>query len=183
MGRSSVDGLSLGVRLVIVLPTVFFLVSQILKYTLKTQSKKVEVTAHTALASMTNPFLSWIGQRADRQFQWEFYIDSAILSMANGLILVFELQRTEYGIMLLILGVICSLAGLVAIESNSAPGLTFISTMLYLLFFSEMFYFASFGIRFNLMGFTILPWEVFLSPLVVLFAIIIIALLAQKKKT
>jgi hypothetical protein len=56
------------------------------------------------------------------------------------------------------------------------------STVLYLLFFSEMFYFASFGIRFNLMGFTILPWQVFLSPSVVLFAIIIVALLAQKEK-
>jgi hypothetical protein len=168
----------LGIRLVFVLPTVFFLVSQILKYALKTQSRK-EVA--TSAANVASPIFSWMGQRADRQFRWEFSIDSAILSMANGLILVFELQRVTYGIALLILGVILSLAGFVAIESKSEPGWTIVSLMLYLLFFSEMFYFAVFGFSFSLLGITVLPWEVFLVPSLACLAIIIIALVTARK--
>lgn len=172
------DNLSLGIRLVIVLPTVFFLISQILKYTLKTRSKK-EVGDRNLPSS--NPVFSWIGHRTDRQFRWEFSIDSAILSMANGLILVFELGRTEYGIVLLIFGVIISLAGFVAIESDSDSGSTFVSLLLYVLFLSEMLYFASFGASYNLLGFVVLPWHIFLVPSIATITIIIVALLAARK--
>ena len=56
------------------------------------------------------------------------------------------------------------------------------SFLLYLLFFSEMLYFASFGVSFNLLGFVVLPWHIFLVPSVVSVAIIIAAILAARKK-
>jgi len=173
--------LSFGIRLVIVLPTVFFLFSQILKYSLKIRSKKELVGR--AITEFKLIF-SWLGERSDREFRWEFFIDSAILSMANGLILIFELNRIEYGVVLLILGIVISLAGFVAIESNSNSGVAILMFSLYVLFLSETFYFFVFGVSFSLLGFDLLPRHIFLLPsLIFLVIIVLAAAFSSMKKT
>jgi hypothetical protein len=130
----------------------------------------------TAASLGTTSILPRIGQPASVQFRWEFFIDSAILSMANGLILVFELGRTEYGIILLVLGVVGSLSGLVETYCKSDDGVTVFSLMLYTLFLSEMVYFITFGISYILLGFSFVPRYFF--ALVWLAMFIFVALVA-----
>jgi len=173
------NSLSLGLRLVIVLPTTFFLVSQILRYGLKIRSKK-EAMGRNILESRW--IFSWVGEQSTREFRWEFFIDSAILSMANGLILIFELARVEYGVILLILGIIVSLAGLVATESNSNSAIGLLVFCLIVLFICEMSYFLVYGIGFRLFGFTLLPWHVFFLPSVVVLILVFLAGVASSRK-
>lgn len=169
--------LTVGIRLVLVLPTIFFLISQVLKYRLKTKSEK-ETNPQMPIAPTS--ILSWMGQRANVAFRWEFFIDSTILSMANGLILVFELSRTEYGIVLLISGIFISLAGLVETYCNSDEGVTIVSLLLYTLFLSEMFYFSAFGISYVLFGLTVLPKSIFLVPWLALVIFVVLASIFAK---
>ena len=173
------NSLSLGIRLAIVLPTVFFSISQILKYSLKSRSRK-ELIGRSVTEYRW--IFSWVGERSDREFRWEFFIDSAILSMVNGLILIFELTRIEYGVILLILGIVLSLAGFVAIESNSNSGVGVLTFLLYFLFFSEMLYFSVFGISLNLFGFTLLPRYISLLPSIAFVTVVIIAMAVSLRK-
>jgi len=102
--------------------------------------------------------------------------------MVNGLILIFELTRIEYGVILLILGIVLSLAGFVAIESNSNSGVGVLTFLLYLLFFSEMLYFSVFGISLNLFGFTLLPRYISLLPSIAVVTVVIIAMAVSLRK-
>ena len=165
--------------MVIILPTLLFIVSQILRYGLKARTKK-------ELIGQQAPESAWIftkiGHQSSREFKWEFFIDAVILSMVNGLILIFELARIEYGVILLLVGVILALAGLVAIEADSnAVGLLILAIILLLL--SEMSYFAFFGLSYSVLGLSMLPRHVFFLPsLVLLILLAIVALWGKRKR-
>jgi hypothetical protein len=172
-----VNTLSLGIRLVIVLPTFLFIVSQILRYGLKARTKK-------ELSDQRGQQPGWIFSRlvdlqSSREFKWEFFIDAVILSLVNGLILIFELSRIEYGVILLLVGVILGLAGLVETEANSgAVGL--LAALVVLLFLSELIYFASFGTSLIVMGFTVEPRHLFFAPWIA-FLILMVTTVRRKK--
>jgi len=165
------NSLPLGIRLVIILPTLLFLVSQILRYGLKIRAKKELMTQE---AQQFRSLFMRVANQSSRDFRWEFFIDSVVLSIANGLILVFELARIEYGVSLLVAGVIATLAGLVATEADSTPAVGLLIVIMVLLFLGEMTYFAFFGMSFDLLGLTVRPWQMFFLPSVAFIVIVVV---------
>lgn len=115
-----------------------------------------------------------MADQSSREFRWEFFIDSVILSIANGLILVFELARIEYGVLLLVVGVVAALGGLVATEAGPSSAVGFLIVIMILLFLGEMAYFAFFGMSFYLLGFTVRPWQMFFLPSVIFWLVVVI---------
>lgn len=165
----TMNTLPLGVRLVIILPTLLFLASQILRYGLKIRARKELMTQQ---AEQFRSVFMRVADQSSREFRWEFFIDSVILSIANGLIFIFQLGRIEYGVVLLVAGVIAALGGLVATEANSGAAVGFLIVIMILLFLGEMTYFAFFGMSFDLLGFTVRPWQMFFLPSV-LFCLVV----------
>lgn len=169
--------LSFGIRLVVVLPTVFFLFSQLLRYALKARTK--EMVSQGKFVGVQGTFSlgilpRYLGELSTREFRFEFFIDSTILSIANGLILSFELARFEYGVVALILGVAISVAGFVATETNSKVALSWLAFLLILLFVSEVTYFSFFGVTLMAFGFELLPRHFFFIPSLVSLALILV---------
>ncbi len=176
-GCMLMTALSIGLKLVIALPTVFFIFSQILRVGLKTRTKK-ELMGRPELMGV---FAS-LGERSTREFRWEFFIDSAILSMANGLILVFELGRIEFGVAILVAGVAFSLAGLVGTEAESSSSVGFLMLALGVIFVSELVYFVAFGSQINVLGINVLPRHIFLAPSLIILVLIVLAVVSQSKR-
>lgn len=178
--------LSFGVRLAIVLPTLFFLLSQLLRSILKSKTKRMiggdniqSVAGPISFGSMSH----FLGEQSTREFRFEFFIDSTILSIANGLILAFELSRVEYGVVMLIFGVTLSMAGFVAAETDSNGAISFLVFVSILFFVAELSYFSAFGTVTNVLGFTLLPWHLFiLPPIVITLFVFIIAIATALKK-
>jgi hypothetical protein len=169
------------------LPTAFFLFSQLLRYALKRKTREIADLGQGKIVGAGGPFSlgnlpRYFGEQSSREFRFEFFIDSNILSMANGLILVFELTRVEYGTMLLIFGVIMSMAGFVATETKSEAALSLIIFVLILFFVSELCYFSMFGNRIELFGFTILPWHAFFLPSVGFLLLVLLVSIYQRSK-
>jgi ABC-type uncharacterized transport system permease subunit len=115
-----------------------------------------------------------VSEQSTREYRWEFFIDSAILAVVNGLIMIFELSRTEYGIVLLIVGVTIAFAGLVATEAKSTSTVMMLILLLAALFLGQLGYFWVSGTRYEIMGFNLLPKHVFFLPLVALLTLIIL---------
>jgi len=142
-----VSDISLGIRLVIIMPSIFFVFSQLLGYGLKTRARKELTTLARSAES------AWIFTRVSEQstgeYRWEFFIDSAILAVINGLIMIFELSRTEYGIVLLIVGVTIAFAGLVATEAKSTSTVMMLILLLAPLFLGQLGYFWVSGNRYE----------------------------------
>jgi hypothetical protein len=157
---------------VILVPTLFFLLSQVLRYGLKARTKKELIKSPELRLGFAS-----LGEKATREFRWEFFLDSAVLSMVNGLILTFELTRAEYGVALLVAGVAISLAGLVATEAQSNSTVGFLISVLVVLFVSEFAYFTAFGSVIEVLGFSLLPREIFLLPALGAFLILAVLVL------
>jgi hypothetical protein len=123
-----------------------------------------------------------LGERSTREFRFEFFIDSTILSIANGLILAFELERFEYGVVLLIFGVVLSVAGFVGTETESKTAISWLFFVSSLFFISEVSYFLAFGTRVNILGLTLLPRDVFFLPTeaFLLFVALVVAVQAVR---
>jgi hypothetical protein len=116
-----------------------------------------------------------------REFRLEFFIESALLSIANGAILAFSLARAEYGFILLVFGVILCFIGFVATEVESKSASIVVGTvisLLFLMFISELAYFFVFGYAVTLFGFTLLPRDIFFIPSIVLVIVLFIAAVA-----
>jgi len=173
-----VNEIPLGTRLIIIMPSIFFVFSQLLRYGLKTRARK-ELATQTRGAESAWIFTR-MGEQSTREYRWEFFIDSGILALVNGLIMVFELSRTEYGIVLLILGVAIAFAGLVATEANSASTVGMLISLLAVLFLGQLGYFWVFGTRYEIMGFSLLPRHVFFLPSVALLTLIVLVSLLRK---
>ena len=96
--RIVIMALSLGIRLVILLPSLLFIVGFIFKSVVERnkikQIKKIDVEI---------PKKIWL------DFIFLFALDSIFLVIANGLIIMFELQIVEVGIVTIIVGVIISM--------------------------------------------------------------------------
>ena len=102
--------LSLGIRLVIVLPTFLFLTGFSFKAII--EKKRIEVIVRN-----TKRTELWYDLLND--FFFILAIDSIFLSIANGIILVFELEKTEIGILAMMAGVILSMCLLIGIYARS----------------------------------------------------------------
>ncbi|MCZ7399607.1 MAG: hypothetical protein O8C62_08015 [Candidatus Methanoperedens sp.] len=88
--------LSLGIKLVIALPSFLFLIGFIFKGILE----KYQMGEIENLDLKFNHLLD---------FLYIFSIESVFLIVANGLIIIFEMQNIEFGILLIIAGLIFSL--------------------------------------------------------------------------
>jgi hypothetical protein len=174
--------LSFGIRLAIVLPTVFFLLSQLLRYALKASTKRI--ISQDRIQSIAGPISlgmipRFLGERSTREFRFEFFIDSAILSIANGLILAFELERFEYGVVALIFGVVVSVAGFVGAETESKTAVSWLFFISSLFFISEVSYFLAYGMRFDIFDFTLFPRDIFFLPTEALLLFVALVVIVQ----
>ena len=152
--------LSLGLRLVAILPTLLFLVFQLLHHGLRVRLKKELIVQEVPR------FKSVFVRMADlssREFRSEFFVDSVALCIANGLILVFELDRIEYGMVLLVAGVVVAVGDLVATQVSSSSA-KFLSAIMILFFISELTNFVFFGMSFCPLGFSVQPRQIFFLP-------------------
>jgi hypothetical protein len=167
----------MGLRLVIALPTFFFMFSQAVRVGLRLRAKK-ELMNRRELSA----FFSIFADAATRESRWEFFIDATILAIINGLILAFELSRLEFGVILVVIGIILSLAGLVATEANSGTWVFFTMFLFITVFISELCYFAVFGLSLEIWGITLMPRHVFFAPYVIVLIVVFFAILKSRSK-
>lgn len=170
--------LSLGLRLVVILPTLLFLVFQLLHYALRTRLKK-ELTLQE-VPQFKSVFVR-LADLSSREFRSEFFVDSVALSIANGLILVFELVRIEYGMVLLVTRVVVAVAGLVAAQVGSSST-EFLSAIMILFPISELTYFVFFGMSFYLLGFSVQPRQVLFLPSIIFGLLVVVFSLRIRRR-
>ncbi len=145
--------LSLGIRLVIIFPTLLFLTGYIFKGII--ERKNLEKMFEEDNRARYH-------ERRD-DFFFIFGIESIFLFVANGLIIIFELQETEVGVISVIVGIIFSmglLVGTYAIRTKtgiSASTLAFI--LVFGLLTGQLGYFISYGTE-KMIGFT--PMDIML---------------------
>jgi len=118
---------------------------------------------------------------SSREFTSEFFVDSVALSIANGLILVFELDRIEYGMVLLVAGGVVAVGGLVATQVGSSSA-EFLSAIMILFFFSELTYFVFFGMSFYLLGFSVQPRQIFFLPSIIFELLVVVFSLRIRRR-
>jgi uncharacterized membrane protein len=97
--------LSLGIKLVIALPSFLFLIGFILKGILE----KHQIEQIHKLNNYPSLDLVELGFKHYLDFLYMFSIESVFLIVANGLIIIFEIQKIELGILLIIAGLILSI--------------------------------------------------------------------------
>lgn len=110
--------LNLGIRLVILLPTFLFFVGFSLKSFIEKKGiKKIEeiVCAKKDISLFDYSFIQ------DRFYDFCILLalDSIFILIANGLIIVFELEQSEFGILAIIFGVIFSIYLMVSIYAGN----------------------------------------------------------------
>jgi hypothetical protein len=141
--------ISLGIRLVIMFPTILFILgfsfkAIIERRLLKSLKRDVREEACQRLSSTSlNDFFFILG------------IDSVFLSIANGLIIVFELGHIEPGLVALILGLIFSMCVLIGVYANHHIAIVGILGIFGILG-GELAYFTAFESGVSLLG---LPLE------------------------
>lgn len=125
--------ISLGIRLVILFPTMLFLTGFILKGMI--ELKRREKSKEEELKERRNDFF------------FIFAIESIFLFIANGLILIFELEQSEFGVITIILGVVIPIFLLVGslYDNDWAIGIGFFGA--FGLLFGEFCYFSSYGLE------------------------------------
>lgn len=151
----------------------------LVRYGLKTRARK-ELTTGTRSAESAWIF-THMSEQSTREYRWEFFIDSVILAVVNSLIMIFELSRTEYGIVLLIAELIIAFAGLVATEAKSVSTVSMLIFLLAVLLLGQLGSSWTFGTRYEIMGFDLLPKHVFFLPLVALLTLIILVTLLRRR--
>jgi len=130
--------LSLGIRLVIIFPTLLFLIGFSFKAIIQRESfniikKNVEKEIYDKLEG-----------KIGLDFFYILAIDSVFLFTANGLILIFELQKIEIGIIAMIVGLILSMFVLTGIYAKSGFFSAFGISSVYIFLFLEFAYFCSY---------------------------------------
>lgn len=80
-------------------------------------------------------------KRRNSHFLYGLFIDSLALSVANGVIIMFEAQSLFYGFILLFLGVVLCSFGFTALYVDRLAFATFfVLVVVFVLFLSELFY-------------------------------------------
>lgn len=80
-------------------------------------------------------------KRRNSHFLYGLFIDSLALSVANGIIIMFEAQSLFYGFILLFLGVVLCSFGFTALYVDRLAFATFfVLVVVFVLFLSELFY-------------------------------------------
>ena len=124
------------IRLIIVLPTLLFFIGFIFKAVVeqKNINKLVKKKENKEFC-----------QDSLRDFFFILAIDSTFLFIANGLILMFQLEKNVFGITTMIVGVILSMFLLTGLHSRSKIGLIG-NFGVFVLLTGELAYFLSYGI-------------------------------------
>lgn len=127
--------LSLEIRLVIILPTLLFFIGFVFKAVVERRS---------IIKTMEKKQYKELCYSSLRDFFFILAIDSTFLFIANGLILIFELERVVFGIMTMIIGVILSMFLLTGLHSRSNIGLVG-NFGIFMLLTGEFAYFCFYG--------------------------------------
>ncbi|SJK84439.1 multipass membrane protein [Cuniculiplasma divulgatum] len=117
-------------------------------------------------------------KKRNSQFLYSLFIDSFALSIANGVIIMFEAQNLFYGFILLFIGVVLCLFGITALYADRPGFATFIVLIITVaVFLSELVYLLTSNINW----FYMIP-EYFTIATVVLVAIVGIFEYRKKRK-
>ncbi len=158
--------LSIGIRLVIIFPTLLFLTGYVFKGIIEGKNreklekgldnilKEMEKIAENfdqkhareSLVLLKEGIERWLERFSD--FIFVFGIESIFIFIANGLIIIFELQQPELGVSSMIVGVVLSLFLLVGIQSKTDAGISayfYGFILVFGLLGVELSYFISFG--------------------------------------
>ncbi len=133
--------LSLGIRLVILLPTFLFFVgfsfkSLVDKKALKELESLINSTGNMTLVGFLLNYFN--------DFFVLFSIDSIFILIANGLIIIFELEQNELGILTIIFGIILSVYVIISIYAKNIKISKGAMGIFYILG-AEFFYFLFYG--------------------------------------
>ena len=126
--------LALGIRLVIVFPTLLFLVGCIFKFILDRKSFK-GITEESNLAFLDDLF---------RNSTLILAINSIFLFMANGLIFMFQLGQEEIGITAMICGVLFSICLIVAVYAEDCRAELIAAKGIFGILSGELAYFCTY---------------------------------------
>lgn len=140
--------LTLGIRLVIIFPTLLFLIG----FTLKGLIERATLERCFQTLGVEHK----LGENLNHDFLTMLAIDATFLFVANGLILIFQFEKIEGGIIALIAGLILSMCVhisiyIIKISGNGAvdiaSGLGLISVLgIFALLFGEFVYFSVYEI-------------------------------------
>lgn len=136
--------LNIGIRLVLIFPTLLFLAGYIFKGIIERKNiEKITEKEH------------WNERRND--FFFIFGIESLFLCIANGLIIIFELEEPpELGVTSIIVGIILCLSLLVGIYTATADAgisaLVFGYVLIFGLLTGQLAYFISYGAKTIIFG-------------------------------
>lgn len=132
--------LSLGIKLVILLPTFLFFVGFYFKSFVEKKSvKSLETTVLNG-----DIFLATVIIERFNDFFILLAIDSLFILIGNGLIIIFELGHNELGILTIILGMILSIYVFISVYSKNI--ITLGTLGIFGLLGGEFLYFLSYGI-------------------------------------
>jgi hypothetical protein len=128
--------LSLGIRLVIIFPTLLFLVGSSLKVFLERRSLR-SIKVYEDYGEVWDKLSS--------DFVFMSAIDSIFLFIANGLIIAFEFEQTEIGIIVITVGVIISMCVLEGTYAEIPMMQRYGVYAVYGVLGGELAYFCSYG--------------------------------------
>jgi hypothetical protein len=117
-------------------------------------------------------------KKRNSHFLFSLFIDSLALSIANGVIIMFEAQNLFYGFVLLFIGVTFCLFGFTAVYVDSLGLATFVETLLIIIvFISEFVYLITSNI-----AWLYIIFEIFVIAIIVILVIVAVIAERQKKK-
>lgn len=156
--------LSIGIRLVIIFPTFLFLTGCLLKSIIESRNlakiyneitgslmekipneniennEQVIIEKYETMGIAIKNFIE-----RSNDFLFIFGIESIIILLANGLIIIFELQQSEIGVVSMIFGILLSLFLLIGIYSDKNSAIYFGYYGVFGLLGGELAYFITFG--------------------------------------
>ena len=130
--------LSLGIRLVILLPSFLFLIGFGFKSLIENRHLERISELNNSREIHRDMFL-------DSIFQFSF--ESVFLLVANGLIIIFELQQVELGIILILIGLVISTALSIAAHINHPLLVGAAFDSMFFIIGWELGYFWSYGLE------------------------------------
>ncbi|MCP8321503.1 MAG: hypothetical protein H3Z52_11285 [archaeon] len=129
-----VSEISLGIRLVIIFPTIFFIISYLLRL-ITTGGLEDEIE------NLAKGSSSAVRDVITEHFSWNYLIDAIILNLLNGLIIIFELHQSELGIILMFIGMGISLFSMIALAYGGEGFAFFTFSLFFGLYSAEFAYF------------------------------------------
>lgn len=133
---------NLGIKLVIVFPTMLFLIGSGYKASIQKRSlENTDEVLDRAGGKLTKEESDEYWNRQFNDFAFTLMVDSVFFFIANGLIIIFQINQVELGVFLLIIGVIFSMCSLVGIYSDSENLEKYGIILAFMLLYSELGFF------------------------------------------